>query len=57
MEAPRTSHWDVVIRIIHKKFSRRSTLYRKNGHLSIEGFTHIDWQDPLLDLLLGNEHS
>jgi hypothetical protein len=46
MEAPRTLHWDDMICIIRylKQFPSHGILYRKSGHLRIEGFTNVDWE-------------
>ena len=51
MEAPRTSHWEAVIRILQylKKFPGCGILYKKNGRLRIEGFTDIDWAGSPFD--------
>jgi hypothetical protein len=44
MKAPRTSHWNAMIRIMQylKIFEGHGILY-KNGHLMIESFTAADY--------------
>ena len=45
------SHWEAVTRIIRyvKRQPGLGILYRRNGHLRVEGFTDVDWASSLLD--------
>ncbi|KAB1215703.1 Copia protein [Morella rubra] len=45
LDTPWVSHWEAVIHIIRylKKSPSLGILYRRNGHLRVEGFTDADW--------------
>lgn len=45
LEAPSVPHWDAVTRIVRylKRAPGLGILYRRNGHLRVEGFTDADW--------------
>jgi len=45
LEAPKVSHWEVVIRTIRylKRAPSLGIWYRPNRHLKVEGFTDADW--------------
>ncbi|KAI5355558.1 hypothetical protein L3X38_008453 [Prunus dulcis] len=51
MHSPSVDHMAVVMRIlVYLKFAPgKGVLYRKNGHLRIEGFTDVDWAGDVTD--------
>jgi hypothetical protein len=51
LEAPRVSYWEAVTHIIQylKRAHGLGILYRRNGHLKVEGFINVDWVGFLSD--------
>ncbi|XP_043717556.1 uncharacterized mitochondrial protein AtMg00810-like [Telopea speciosissima] len=54
LSASRTSHWDVIIRILRylKKSPGHGLVYGDHGHNKIDGFSDADWAKSPLDLRL-----
>ncbi|XP_043697023.1 uncharacterized protein LOC122647766 [Telopea speciosissima] len=46
LSSPRTTHWDVVIRILQclKKAPGRGVVYQHHGHSRVDGFSDADWR-------------
>lgn len=51
MSSPRSSHWNVVTRIMRflKSAPGRGLLYTDHGHMRVEGFSNADWAGSPFD--------